>query len=224
MCWRSPRARWRGCCSTGRAVTAAWNLAIALGVPPLLLLPWVPGLLLHPSRFLLETGLHRAADPAASAAGLLALNPGGPGTPARWTLYGLLLVAVCALPLRSRRTAVLAGWMLAIFGLLTAILMSAVTVRDGADAAPAWPGVALVFAGAGALLAATAAVQRATEVLAGNHLIYKAGGAVVVLAALTAPPLAAAAWIAGGRAVRSGTPTPTPSPRSSGRRPGRAPW
>ncbi|WP_329522317.1 glycosyltransferase family 2 protein [Spirillospora sp. NBC_01491] len=174
------------------------NLAIALGVPPLLLLPWVPGLLLHPSRFLLETGLHRAADPAASAAGLLALNPGGPGTPARWTLYGLLLVAVCALPLRSRRTAVLAGWMLAIFGLLTAILMSAVTVRDGADAAPAWPGVALVFAGAGALLAATAAVQRATEVLAGNHLIYKAGGAVVVLAALTAPPLAAAAWIAGG--------------------------
>ncbi|MEU8797147.1 glycosyltransferase [Spirillospora sp. NPDC048819] len=173
------------------------NLAIALGVPPLLMLPWTAGLLLNPSRFLTEAGLHRRFEPAA-AADLLALDPGGPGTPARWTLAGLLAVAVCALPLRSRRGAVLAGWLLAIFGLLVAVLTSAATVTKGADEAPVWPGVALIFASAGVLLAATAAVQRATDALTGNHLIYRAGGAAVVLAALTAPFLAAGFWVAGG--------------------------
>ncbi|MEW2359263.1 glycosyltransferase, partial [Spirillospora sp. NPDC029432] len=174
------------------------NLVIALGVPPLLLLPWTLGLLLHPSRFFLEAGLHGPVTPLATARDLLELDPGGPGTPARWTLYGLLLVAVCALPLRSRRTVVLTGWLLAVFGLLAAIVMSMATVTKGADAAPAWPGVALLFAGAGVLLAATAAVQRAVDVLAGKHLTYRIGGAVIVLAALTAPVLAAVGWIAGG--------------------------
>ncbi|GAA3945908.1 glycosyltransferase [Actinomadura viridis] len=174
------------------------NLVIALAVPPLLLLPWTLGLLRHPSRFLLEAGLHVPATPAAQAQDLLALDPGGPGTPARWTFYGLLLVAVCALPLRSRRTLVLTGWLLAIFGLLVAIVVSMATVTEGADRAAVWPGPALVFAGAGVLLAATAAVQRAVDVLAGRHLTYRAAGALVVLAALTAPPLAAFGWIAGG--------------------------
>ncbi|MFI0357222.1 glycosyltransferase [Actinomadura sp. 9N407] len=174
------------------------NLVIALGVPPLLLLPWTLGLLLHPSRFFLEAGLHGPVTPLATARGLVTLDPGGPGTPVHWTLYGLLLVAVCALPLRSRRTLVLTGWLLAIFGLLAAIVMSMATVTKGADQAPAWPGVALLFAGSGILLAATAAVQRAVDVLAGKHLTYRIGGAVIVLAALTAPALAAFGWIAGG--------------------------
>jgi GT2 family glycosyltransferase len=176
------------------------NLVIALGVPPLLLFPWAFGLVLHPSRFLVEAGLHRGDLVAAPLPGLsvLALNPGGPGTPATWGTLGLLIVAVLALPLRSRRTAVLSGWMLALFGLLVAILISAITVTKGADRAPAWPGVALVFAAGGVLLAATAAVQRAVEVLAGKHLIYRMGGAFIVLAALTTPLLAAASWISGG--------------------------
>ncbi|MFC4049383.1 glycosyltransferase family 2 protein [Actinomadura syzygii] len=174
------------------------NLLIALGVPPLLLLPWMAGLLLHPSRFLLEAGLHRRFEPGTSAAGLLALDPGGPGTPAWWALAGLLAVAVCALPLRSRRNTVLAGWLIGVYGLLVAVLTSAAVVTKGADEAPVWPGVALLFAGAGTLLAATAVVQRATEAIAGQHLIYKAGGAVVLVAALTAPLLAAGFWTVRG--------------------------
>ncbi|SNT62053.1 Glycosyltransferase, GT2 family [Actinomadura meyerae] len=173
------------------------HLAIALGVPPLLTLPWTVGLLLHPSRFLTEAGLHRRFEPA-TAADLLALDPGGPGTPARWALAGLLAAAVLALPLRSRRGRVLAGWLLAVFGLLLAVLISAVTVTKGADAGPAWPGVVLLFAGAGVLLAATAAVQRATEVLAGKDVIYRTGAAVVVLAALSAPVLSGALWVVAG--------------------------
>ena len=173
------------------------NLAIALGVPPLLMLPWTAGLLLNPSRFLTEAGLHRRFEPA-TAADLLALDPGGPGTPAWWAPAGLLAVAVCALAVRGRRNSVLAGWLLAIFGLLVAVLTSAATVTKGADEAPVWPGVPLLFAGAGVLLAATAAVQRATEALAGDHPVYKGGGAAVVLAALTAPVLAAGFWVVGG--------------------------
>ncbi|MBO2448440.1 glycosyltransferase [Actinomadura barringtoniae] len=173
------------------------NLVIALAVPPLLLLPWTLGMIVHPSRFLLEAGLH-TTSPVPTARELLALNPGGPGAPAQWTTYGLLAIALCALPLRGRRTAVLAGWMLAIFGSLVAILVSTATVSKGADSAPAWPGVALVFAAAGVLLAATALVQRGTEVLAGRHLTYRAFGALIVLAAITVPALAAGTWIVRG--------------------------
>ncbi|WP_024934318.1 glycosyltransferase family 2 protein [Actinomadura welshii] len=188
------------------------HLAVALGVPPLLMLPWTVGLLLHPSRFLTEAGLHRPFEPA-TAAGLLALDPGGPGTPARWALAGLLAAAVLALPLRSRRGQVLAGWLLVVFGLLLAVLTSAATVTKGADAAPVWPGATLLFAGAGTLLAATAAVQRATEAAAGSHLIYKAGGVAVVLVALTAPLLCAALWVIGGASGPLGKTDPDTVPQ-----------
>ncbi|WUI00627.1 glycosyltransferase family 2 protein [Spirillospora sp. NBC_00431] len=173
------------------------NVVIALGVPPLLMLPWTIGLLLNPSRLLTEAGLHRRFEPAA-AADLLALDPGGPGTPARWAPAGLLILAVCALALRGRRGTVPAGWLLVVLGLLVAVLTSAATVTKGTDEAPVWPGVALIFAGGGVLVAATTVVQRATGALAGNHLIYQAGGAVVVVAALSAPVLAAGFWVAEG--------------------------
>src|SRR5690606_7240054 len=117
--------------------------------PPALLLPWTFSLLAHPSRFLLETGLHLGADPAPTAAHLLALNPGGPGTPPPWVLGGVLLVAVLALPLRSRRVLVLLGWMLALVGALAAIGVSAVTVAKGAERGAVWPGVALLPAAVG---------------------------------------------------------------------------
>jgi GT2 family glycosyltransferase len=179
------------------------NLAIALGVPPLLLLPWTFGLLLHPSRFLLEAGLHRPelVDSRLAAKSIFLLDPGGPGTPAWWVTAGLVAAGLLALPLRSRRMAVLAGWMLALFGLLGAILVSAATVTggsQGADTARAWPSVAVLFAAGGIVLAATAAVQRAAEVLVGKDLIYRAGGALVALAALSTPLLAAGSWIVTG--------------------------
>ncbi|GAA4091136.1 glycosyltransferase [Actinomadura miaoliensis] len=173
------------------------RLVIALGVPPLLLLPWTVGLLLHPSRFLLEAGLHGATPPLPTAHDLLTLNPGGPGVPARWTMYGLVLAALCALLLRGRRTVVAAGWAVGILGLLTAILISAATVTKGADSAPAWPGVALTFAAAGILLAAAVAVRRAAEVL-GRHLVATAAGGLIGVAAVATPLLAAGAWVLNG--------------------------
>ncbi|MQY07140.1 glycosyltransferase family 2 protein [Actinomadura macrotermitis] len=168
------------------------HLVIALGVPPLLLLPWTAGLLRHPSRFLLEAGLHAPATPPATAAGLLTLNPGGPGTPAPWIMLGLPLAAGCALWARSGRRVVLTGWLLALAGVLVAILASAMTVTKGADAAPAWPGVALLAAAVGLLAAATAAVRRALR----THRLV---AALILAAVVSTPLLAAASWIGNGR-------------------------
>ena len=176
------------------------HLVVALAVPPPLLLPWVVGLVLDPPRFLLEIGLNRAGivDERLPALSILALNPGGPGTPALWATAGLLALGVCALPLRRRRPAILGGWMLALFGLLGAVLASAVTVTKGADAAVAWPGVPLAFAAAGVLVAAVVAVRRAFEAMTGRRLLPRLGGALMLLVALSTPVLAAAAWVEGG--------------------------
>lgn len=179
------------------------DLAIALATPALLLLPWTFDLLLHPSRFLLEAGLHRPelVDSRLQAKSIFMLDPGGPGTPVWWVTAGLVAAGLLALPLRSRRTAVLAGWMLTLFGLLGAILVSAATVSSGAlgaDSARAWPSVAILMAAGGLLLAATAAVQRAAEVLVGKDFIYRAGGAVVAVVALSTPLLAAGSWVVTG--------------------------
>jgi GT2 family glycosyltransferase len=176
------------------------HLVIALAVPPLLLLPWFIGLVLHPSRFLLEIGLHRPqiVDGRLPALSILALNPGGPGTPALWTTAGLSVLALLALPLRRRRTAALGGWMLALFGLLVAVLVSAATVTKGADTASAWPGVALTFASAGILTAAVVGAQRALDVFAGRRLLPRLGGALALGAALSVPALAAVGWVVTG--------------------------
>jgi hypothetical protein len=88
--------------------------------------------------------------------------------------------------------------MLALFGVLAAILVSALQVAQGADVARAWPGVALLFASAGFLLAAAATLQRAAELLVGKDWIFRAGSAVLVAAAISAPLLAAGSWVLHG--------------------------
>ena len=173
------------------------DLVVALLLPPVLLLPWALGLLLHPSRFLLEAGLHRPglSDARLPTRQLMFLIPGGPGAPAWWVTAGLLAVAILALPLHLRRNTVLAGWMLALFGLLAAIMVSALQITQGADTAPAWPGVALLFASGGLLLAALATVQRAAELFAGRDWAFRVGGGLVALVAVSAPLTAGWYWV-----------------------------
>jgi GT2 family glycosyltransferase len=167
---------------------AGRRLAVALGVPPLLLLPWTLHLLAHPSEFLREAGL-----PAAVARPLpyelLLLNPGGPGTPAFWVTGGLAATGLAALLLPRRRTPVLTGWLLAIIGLLVAILVLA---------RPAWPGVPLTFAAAGVVLAASGVLHPAFARLWSRRLLPRAAGGLAVLVAAATPLLAAGTWIARG--------------------------
>ncbi|MEV5569089.1 glycosyltransferase [Spirillospora sp. NPDC052269] len=173
----------------------ARNMLIVVAVPPLLLGPWSLRLFLHPSRFLLEAGTLPTRAPA-SAADLLGLVPGGSAVP--WAAAGLAVAALVALLVRERRRFVVTGWALVVIGLLTATLLSGLTAKSGADSAHYWPGVPLVFAGVGAVVAASVGVRRAAFALAGTGLLVRTGGALLLAGACATPVLAAAIWIVDG--------------------------
>ncbi|MFW5420280.1 glycosyltransferase family 2 protein [Nocardiopsis sp. CNT-189] len=174
------------------------SVAIAVGVPPLLLLPWSIELVLHPSLWLLEAGLHapELSAPAPAAHELLMLSPGGPGVPVPWVTAGFIAASLSALLLLRRRMLVAVGWSITLFGILIAILTSRIVVEPGygGPAAPAWPGVALAFAATAMLLTAAASAQSFGLMwrLGGARRLF-AGGAAAL--ALTTPVSAAGLWM-----------------------------
>ncbi|HEY3687320.1 MAG TPA: glycosyltransferase [Streptosporangiaceae bacterium] len=177
------------------------NVGVVVLTPPLLLGPWAWALFAHPSRFLLEAGLHRPglADPALSARSLLLLSPGGPGMPPVWMTGGFLLAGLAALCLRRHRVLVAAGWGVTLFGLLVAILVSRATPAPptGGPGVAAWPGVALGVAASGLLLAAATAAGTIVDLIRRGGWRRAAGFAVVVLAC-SSPVLVAGAWVVNG--------------------------
>jgi GT2 family glycosyltransferase len=180
------------------------DAAIVAVVPVVLLLPWSVSLATHPSQLLLEAGLQQPglAAPRLSARSLLLLSPGGPGLPPFWVTAGLVLAAAVALLAAGRRSLVLAGWCAALLGLVAAAGLTKVIVTPAVGGTPvhAWPGPALVFAGAGLLLAALAAGDAFAGQLGSGGWRRPSGIAVVALAAVacTAPVLAGLAWVTSG--------------------------
>lgn len=176
------------------------SLAIALVTPLVLLLPWTLRLLRHPSLFLMEAGLHRPdlVDSSLDPLAILLLQPGGPGM-SPWWLPAAVLVAGTVAPLvTGRRRLAVAGWAVAIAGLLTAVLITSVevTALDGRSAA-AWPGVPLATAGAGILLVAAAGGDRLRKLAAGPGW-RRSAARFLVLGAVAVPVLAAGGWVVGG--------------------------
>jgi GT2 family glycosyltransferase len=185
------------------------NLVIVVLVPPVLLLPWTIQLVARPAGFLLEAGLQQPglATRGLPARSLLLLSPGGPGLPAVWVTAGLALAALAALLVSRRRVLTMAGWAIALLGLLVAIAVSRVQITPaaGGRAITVWPGAALAVAAVGFLVAAVAA---------GDALSWPADGrsrgirgiaspriawvALVAIVACSAPVLAAAFWLSTG--------------------------
>ncbi|MGW5878571.1 glycosyltransferase [Nocardiopsis terrae] len=198
---------WLLCLVTGVLVAVAFghlgrriyvSVAISLSVPVVLLMPWSLELLLHPSLWLLEAGLHRPelSDPGATPIELLMLSPGGPGTPPYWVTAGFIAAALCSLLLLRNRMLVAAGWCLALFGMLIAVLTSRIVIEPhfGGPPAQVWPGVALAFAATAVLLtAATAARAFGDMIRTGGLRRYFALG--VAALALATPVSAAALWM-----------------------------
>ncbi len=194
----------------GRAtVISAWIVAL---VPAAVLAPWSFRLLTSPPLFFLEAGIQR---PGLAAAGLrpesvLLLSPGGPGLPPAWVTAGLVLAALGALVARRRMVLVQAGWGIALGGLAIALAVSMVrvTVPGGGIQVSAWPGLAIVIAAAGLLVAATPLVESAVRAYprARNALASRVTDVgwprLPVLAVLavtaSAPVLAAGYWLATG--------------------------
>ncbi len=137
------------------------NLGIVVAVPPLLLLPWTVQVATNPAALLLEVGLQQPglAVHDLSARSLLLLSPGGPGLPSMWVTAGIAVTALAALLLSRRRALMMAGWSIALAGLLVAVAVSRVVVTPGSGepAVPAWPGAAMLIAAVGLLLAGATA-------------------------------------------------------------------
>ena len=180
------------------------NLGITVVVPPILLLPWTLQVATQPSLLFLEAGnkvpgLATAALPARS---LLLLSPGGPGLPPFWVTGGLALAALAALLLTARRFLVMAGWSVALLGLLVSVAVSRMllTTDDASKRVTGWPGISLAIAAAGLVLAAVVAADALPGQLSGGRWRRPAGLGVLILAAAacSAPLLAAGSWVATG--------------------------
>jgi GT2 family glycosyltransferase len=180
------------------------NLAITAVVPPVLLLPWTVQVATQPSLLFLEAGnkvpgLAAAALPPRS---LLLLSPGGPGLPPFWVTGGLALAALGALLLTARRSLVMAGWSVALLGLLVSAAVSRMllTTDDATRRVPGWPGISLAIAAGGLVLAAVVAADVLPAQLGGGRWRRPAGLGVLILAAAacSAPLLAAGSWVATG--------------------------
>ncbi|MFI6574432.1 glycosyltransferase [Nocardiopsis sp. NPDC050513] len=174
------------------------SVALSLAVPVVLLLPWSLELLRHPTLWLLEAGLHPPTT-GATAAQLLLLSPGGPGTPPVWVTAGFGAAALCSLLLLRDRMIVAAGWTLALVGLLVAVVASRLVVEPYSGGPPVqiWPGTALSFAATAVLLAAATGARSLGPMLrlGGIRRVF----AVAVSALALATPLSAAAvWVAEG--------------------------
>ncbi|WP_165987232.1 glycosyltransferase family 2 protein [Streptomyces sp. YIM 98790] len=165
------------------------RLAALLLTPALLLSPWSWRVLLSPDRFLSEAGLPYPTDPA-SAAQLLTLSPGGPGTTGAWILTGLLLAALAALLRRDRRAAVTTAWGAALIALLFAVWSN-----DGDH----WAGPAVLVYSLALLCAAAVGADGARARVAEQSFGWRQPvAALTAVAAAAGPLLALAGWAAGG--------------------------
>jgi GT2 family glycosyltransferase len=178
------------------------NAAIVIAAPFAVLFPWSVHLLASPSAFYTEAGVQPSGltPVALRPSALLLLSPGGPGLPPVWVTAGLGLALLAAL-LPGRRTAVTAaGWCVAAAGYLGAVATSRAggTPAGGSQAATGWPGAALAVAALGLLLAAAPAADWLAHGWTGRAVPRRLLTAAALIAAATAPVLAAGYWLMNG--------------------------
>ncbi len=182
------------------------RIGIALGVPLLVLAPWLPTLILDPGR--LFVGPDAALDGAGRAPqvwGLLIGTGIGRGLPPIWVsgvVFGMIwVVALIGLARRAERRAVTAAWLTAALTLATAVLLSRIVVSVppyGAEVRP-WVGAYLFVGFAALLLAGGIGVDGLRERL--NRRSFTWLQPITVLAGALAAVItlgAGAWWMVGG--------------------------
>ena len=193
------------------------SAAIVVVVPFFLLFPWSLHLLTSPSAFLTEAGVSvpGLTTKGLSPTSLLALSPGGPGLPPVWVTAGFALAVLATLAPARRSGLTIAGWTVAVTGLVGAVVLSRInlTPPGGGQAAAVWPGVAIALAALGLLVAAAPTAQWLTEFIRNdpsrpstaplNAAAVRSGfrrflACATLAVAATAPVLVAGFWVKDG--------------------------
>ncbi|WP_280881407.1 glycosyltransferase [Streptomyces pseudovenezuelae] len=157
-----------------------------LGTPLLVLAPWSLSLL--PFGFFQEAGLEYGSS-AASALDLLGVSPGGPGTVSGLMLIGIVLAALAALLRSERQFGIWAAWLVALVGLVFAVLSNGST----------WAGPATLVYGLALLGAAVLGADGARARVAEQSFGWRQPVAVLIaFASLAGPLLVAGGWMIGG--------------------------
>ncbi|MFJ3800700.1 glycosyltransferase [Streptomyces sp. NPDC090088] len=167
-------------------VASGLRLLVQLGTPLLVLAPW--SLTLLPSGFFKEAGLEYGAS-AASALDLLGASPGGPGTVDGLMLIGVVLAALAALLRSERQSAVRTAWVVALIGLVFAVLSNGST----------WAGPATLVYGIAILSAAALGADGARARVAEQSFGWRQPvAALIAFASAAGPLLLAAGWMIAG--------------------------
>jgi GT2 family glycosyltransferase len=188
-------------------------VVITLAVPVAVLVPWSGRLFAHPRLVLTGVGLPEfyASHNPPSGVALALLHAGGPAQPPLWVGIPVLLAALLGLSRRNRIAAARTGAVLLVGGVGVAIeITRSAGVVSGAPGTRHWPGVALLVAGAGALLAILVAATGARPRLRQQSFGWRQPAA----AGLVLSVLAATAWLGAGWAVRgAGAPLSGTNPK-----------
>jgi len=176
------------------------RVAVAIGAPLVLLLPWSGHLLRHPSRLLTEPGPTGPglSEEARSVWKLLLLNPGGPGAGPGLLGLGTVAAGLVGLAVARRRVVPLIAWAVAIAALLVALVGSRISVAgaSGGHPAAAWPGVAVAAAHAAILVAAVVGCRDLPGRIAARDFgLVQPAAALLVLAAVAAPVVFGGTWL-----------------------------
>jgi len=185
-----------------RTRAAALRLAAALGVAPVVLLPWTLEVLRSPVLLVTEAGSPGPglSDDRLAGWALLLAHPGGPGSAPVWFGAGLLLAGWAAL-LSRRSTPVLAAWTVALTGLGLGLVVSRLPVTGPTLETPVagWPGYAAALVAGGLVVAAACGAEGALERLeARRGDLLRPVLTVVAVGAVAFPVLSGAWWLVRG--------------------------
>ncbi|MGN6473621.1 MAG: hypothetical protein ACTHK4_08245, partial [Mycobacteriales bacterium] len=171
-------------------------------IPLIVLLPWTWHVLAHPSLLFSGSGLPEFYSSRAAPSGILLalLHAGGPGQPPFWIGIPVVGALILGLQRDSRVAVARVGAAVFVLGVVIAIAETrGASVTSGFPSTRHWPGLALLFAGAGALVTAVVAAVGARPALRHRSFGWRQPAAVAVVGlAVAATATLVVGWMAGG--------------------------
>ena len=190
-----------GAVALRRSARKVGRIALAVGIPLVVLLPWWPSLILAPGRLLVGPDAALTGVPSAPTVPDLLFGRGlGPGLPPWWVggvVLGVVWVlAVLGLLRRPRSRVVLAAWTTALLSLAVAVALSRLVVSVPPAGTPVrpWVGTYVLLALAALLLAGGAGLDGWSTEMTERSFGWVQPAAVLAGAAMAAVTLGGAVW------------------------------